>query len=439
MGKFAYQIQIHKLSWVCLKMLYCIFSIICHQIIENCNTETITTADTWSKLLIWAHMEQTDSPLPKHPPTRTTSRSTLVVWWAIVQLLWWWRGGIASLSLKECRQRSDLSNKGGTYVEEPHMVLPQRERVWLFQSGGQKTAEQQQPRRGRRERVDGEERWGGWFEHPHMHCTHKSKHLGSLLASPLLLPYPHPPASPNPTTQPVPSGFTCHVFRLRQAWSGLRNPPLQVLCPAVGKLVLPLRATLSFLATSAHLIQSRWMARQQGDAIQQHLGSSTHLPWEDVLRRKEKSGLRIPVENMAKSLSEVQSPVSRNSWKEPHFKPLLKKGRFQEKVQCEWRCCSSRLTWTAHSDYAIFSDVFATLPSFEVFFFFSCTNIAGKEDAASANVFKFKLNTLLGGTGFFKQDTGKMACSFSWKIVSVLNAWNLNCMYFNWKERKRWG
>lgn len=147
-------------------------------------------------------MEQTDSPLPKHPPTRTTSRSTLVVWWAIVQLLWWWRGGIASLSLKECRQRSDLSNKGGTYVEESHMVLPQRERVWLFQSGGQKTAEQQQPQRGRRERVDGEERWGSWFEHPHMHCTHKSKHLGSLLASPLLLPSPHPPHPPIPPTPP---------------------------------------------------------------------------------------------------------------------------------------------------------------------------------------------------------------------------------------------
>lgn len=46
---------------------------------------------------------------------------------------------------------------------------------------------------------------------------------------------------------------------------------------------------------------------------------------------KRKSGLRIPVENMAKSLSEVQSPVSRNSWKEAHFKPVLKKEESRKK------------------------------------------------------------------------------------------------------------
>lgn len=49
-----------------------------------------------------------------------------------------------------------------------------------------------------RETVDGEERWDEWFQHPHMRWTHKSKHLWSLLASPLLLPYATPPPSHHP-------------------------------------------------------------------------------------------------------------------------------------------------------------------------------------------------------------------------------------------------
>lgn len=49
------------------------------------------------------------------------------------------------------------------------------------------------------------------------------------------------------------------------------------------------------------------------------LAHPSHLPLEGVLTIIEKSGLRFLVENMAKSLSEVQSPVSRNSWREPHL------------------------------------------------------------------------------------------------------------------------
>lgn len=201
------------------------------------------------------------------------------------------------------------------------MVLPQKSvaiQAWEQTTRITVTLERrkrQSEREKERERgIDGKERWDGRFEHPHMQWTHKFKHLGSLLASPLLLPYP-------PLVNPLPvlSGFTCHVFRLRQAWSGLRNLPVQVLCPAVGKLMLPLRATLSFLATSARLIHSRWMARRRGSLSSNTLAHPSHLPWEGVLRIKEKSGLRFLVENMAKSLSEVQSPVSRNSWREAHL------------------------------------------------------------------------------------------------------------------------
>lgn len=69
------------------------------------------------------------------------------------------------------------------------------------------------------------------------------------------------------------------------------------------------------------------------------------------------------------------------------------------------------------------------------FVFFSCTVVAGKEDAASANVFKFKLNTLLGGTGFFFQ-TGYRSNYLVIFLENCICFKSLNFklyIYFNWK------
>lgn len=43
------------------------------------------------------------------------------------------------------------------------------------------------------------------------------------------------------------------------------------------------------------------------------LAHPLHVPWEGVFQNKRNIWTQIPVENLAKSLSEAQNPVSRNS------------------------------------------------------------------------------------------------------------------------------
>lgn len=80
--------------------------------------------------------------------------------------------------------------------------------------------------------------------------------------------------------------------------------------------------------------------QMDGEALSSNtLAHPSHLPWEGVLRIKEKSGLRLLVENMATFLSEAQSPVSRNSWRERGHTFHL--SRLPEKQQPRIKCTAS--------------------------------------------------------------------------------------------------
>lgn len=125
---------------------------------------------------------------------------------------------------------------------------------------------------------------GRRFLHPHPANTQiKTVWIFSRMSPPP--PAPVQLSLPQPPPQPVPSGFTCHVFRLRQAWSRLRKPGLQVLCPALGETpVFALRGTLSILDDYVRLIRSRWMERQEMiPRILAHLSYYTY-----ILRLKRK-------------------------------------------------------------------------------------------------------------------------------------------------------
>lgn len=155
-------------------------------------------------------MEQLD-PLNTTHPHNIPYRSTPPDSYAELLLMCYDGGEIDLLLLKESCQRSELSNKGGTYIEEPHMVLPQKRRVWRSQPNNEDNGNlgEEEERQSERERgKDRKEQWDDWFEHPHMQWTHKSKHLGSLLASPLLL-LPYTPAPSQPTTPAVGFYLSC--------------------------------------------------------------------------------------------------------------------------------------------------------------------------------------------------------------------------------------
>lgn len=179
--------------------------------------------------------------------------------------------------------------------------------------------EERQSERERERGIDGKEWWDVWFEHPHMQWTHKSKHLGSLLAS--LPPAPRPPPPPippQPTARAVGFYLSCV-----QAQASVKRAEESAGASALSSG----RETRASITCNIELLGHFCASdpqQMEGETARGRLSSNTlahpsHLPWKGVLRIKEKSGLRFLVENMAKSLSEVQSPVSRNSWREAHL------------------------------------------------------------------------------------------------------------------------
>lgn len=303
-----------------------------------------------------------------------------------------------------------------------------REKECGYSSPEDKKQQNNSNLREKEERVDGEERWGSWFEHPHMHCTHKSKHLGSLLASPLLLPYPHPPAPPNPAravrfylscVQTQASVKRAEESATASALSGGRETRASITCN--------IELLGHFCASDPEQMDGETVGRRYPEVSWLIHTPSTGGRSEE----KRKSGLRIPVENMAKSLSEAQSPVSRNSWKEAHFKPVLKrKNPGKSAVRVEMLLLKAHLNSTFR-----LCNIFRCVCNFAQLwgFFFSCTAVAGKEDATSANVFKFTLN-ITGRDGGFQ--TGFRSNYLVIFLENCICFKHLNFklyIYFNWK------